>query len=602
MGDMTKAAMALYFSPPSPFVPLMKALLPRSPASVGLCWILLVVLSTVDLRAQDYEKLAPKTPPAQQGEIEMPPVPPPAEGDDTQVLVKSLKGLVFVDSPDKIKKAGVTGVREIQAEGLPLLQKPEFRPVVDPYFGKPVTLRSLNTMVREIVVYYRDNDRPVVDVVVPEQDITSGVIQLVVIEARLGQVRVEGNEWFSSEFLADNVRIKPGMKFDEEVLRSDLRWINNNPFRDVNFVYTPGNEPGTADLVLQAKDRFPIRFFGGYEDSGNDLTDDSRYFGGLNWGDAFFLDHQLNYQYTTNPDGKKLIAHSGSYFIPLPWRHTWTFFGSYVESSADVVAPFTLDGTSWQVSTRYAVPLPDLEAYRHEMQFGFDFKQSNNNLEFGGATVTNTPTEICQWVVSYDGSMKDEWGATSAGIDLFVSPGGWTAKNRTANFQVYQAFAADEYVYGVIDFGRVTALPWDFTLANKFKYQFSNANLLGSEQFGLGGYQTVRGYDEREANGAEGYLISTELRTPSVSLGQVVGIQDAKDQLQFLFFWDYGVTGNRTLLPGEDPHVLASGIGPGVRYAINPYLSFRFDYGFQLYQAVAGRHGSRGHMGVVLAY
>ena len=39
-------------------------------------------------------------------------------------------------------------------------------------------------MVRQIVIYYRENERPVVDVVVPEQDITSGVIQIVVIEAR----------------------------------------------------------------------------------------------------------------------------------------------------------------------------------------------------------------------------------------------------------------------------------------------------------------------------------------------------------------------------------------------------------------------------------
>lgn len=563
---------------------------------------LLILGACVPARALDYEKLAPKVPPTEAGEIELPPVPKPASGDETKVLVKSLKGLVFVNAPGKVKAGGITGVQGIQAEGLPLLQDPGFKKVVDGYFGKPVTLLILNTIVRDIVLYYRQQDRPVVDVIVPEQDITSGVIQLVVIEATLGQIRVEGNEWTSSEALTDDVRIKPGETFNEEILRSDLRWINSNPFRDVNFIYTPGQSPGTADLVLQTKDRFPVRVFGGYEDSGNDLTDDSRYLMGLNWGDAFLLGHQLNYQYTTNPDGKKLTAHTGSYIIPLPWRHVLTFFGGYAESTADVVAPFTLNGISWQVSSRYAVPLPDIATYQHEVQFGFDFKQSNNNLEFGGTTVNNTPTEICQWVIGYDGSLKDSWGATSAGVDLFVSPGGWTSKNRTADFQLYQAFATDEYVYGLVNFDRVTRLPWDFTFGTRMLYQFTNANLLGSEQFGIGGYQTVRGYDEREANGAQGYLVSLELRTPPVSFGQMFDVQGLDDQLQFLFFWDYGVTGNRTLLPGEDPNILASGIGPGVRYVVNPYLSFRFDYGFQLYQAVAGRHGSRGHIGVVLAY
>jgi len=562
----------------------------------------LLLAASLSLFAQDYERLKPKVPPIQEGQMELPPLPARPTGDDTKVLVKSLKGLVFVDSPAKVVKSGISGVEGVRAEGIPLLQEPDFRRVVDGALGKPVTLLSLNNLVRDIVIYYREHDRPVVDVIVPEQEITSGVIQLVVIEARLGEVRVEGNEWFSSEMLADDVRIKPGETFDEEILRDDLRWINNNPFRDVNFVYTPGKQPGTADLVLQTKDRFPVRIFGGYEDSGNDLTDDSRYLTGLNWGNAFELDQQLNYQYTTNPDGKKLTAHSGSWVIPLPWRHTLNFFGSYVESKADVVAPFSLEGISWQASTRYNAPLPDLCDYLHEVVFGFDFKQSNNNLEFGGTTVTNTPTEILQFVIGYDGSLKDDWGATTAGINFFVSPGSWTAKNTTPNFQVYQAFAMADYMYGVVDAERITALPCDFTLSNAFKYQFANKNLLGSEQFGLGGYQTVRGYDEREANGAEGFLIRNELRTPSVSIGEFVGFPELKDQLQFLVFWDYGETGNRTLLPGEDPHILASGYGPGVRYVINPYLSVRFDYGFQLYQAVAGRHNSRGHLGVILAY
>jgi hemolysin activation/secretion protein len=449
-------------------------------------------------------------------------------------------------------------------------------------------------MVRDIVVYYRENDRPVVDVIVPEQDITTGVVQLIVLEGRLGEIRVEGNEWFSSRFLADQVRMEPGDIFDEGELRDDLRWVNNNPFRDVNFIYTPGKERGTADLVLQTEDRFPVRFFAGYEDSGNDLTDDSRYFAGFNWGDALLLDHQMNYQYTTNPDGKKLRAHSGSYIMPLPWRHTWTFFGSYVETKADVPAPFNLEGVSWQASTRYAVPLRDIGPYRHEWTGGFDFKQTNNNLEFGGIAVVNTPTEICQWVVGYDASMQDAWGGTTAGIQSFISPGGWTEKNRTANFQTLRAFANDEYVYTVASLDRVTRLPEDFTLGTRFKYQFANANLLPSEQFGLGGYQTVRGYDEREANGDGGYLVSLEVRTPPVSISDGT----IPDQLQFLAFWDYGCTFNRTLLPGEDPN----SVGPGVRYVITPYFSFRFDYGFQLYQAVAGRHGSRGHIGAVLSY
>ena len=52
-----------------------------------------------------------------------------------------------------------------------------------PYLGQPVTRGKLNELVKSIIVYYREHDRPVVDVAVPAQDITNGVLQIVVLEA-----------------------------------------------------------------------------------------------------------------------------------------------------------------------------------------------------------------------------------------------------------------------------------------------------------------------------------------------------------------------------------------------------------------------------------
>ena len=99
----------------------------------------------------------------------------------------------------------------------------------------------------------------------------------------------------------------------------------------------------------------------------------------------------------------------------------------------------------------------------------------------------------------------------------------------------------------------------------------------------MGGYETVRGYDERAANGDNGFLISTEVATPPVSLFQLFGDQKIKDQLQFLGFVDYGGTSLHQVTPADvNPNSDLLGIGPGLRYVINPYVSVRFDYGFQM--------------------
>lgn len=573
-------------------------------ATPSVCVLLTLLLLVAVSWAQDYERIAPKTLPTREGAVDLPPSAPPISEEDARVLVQELRGLVCVTSPEKVRKEGVADATGIQVGDLEILRDPDFEKRIKPFLGQPVSKHSLNQLTREIILYYREHDRPVVDVVVPEQDITAGVVQFVILEGKLGQVRVEGNRWFEARALYDVIRLRPGEVVREKKLANDLQWLNSNPFRQVNVALTPGQTRGETDILLKTKDRFPVRVYTGFEDTGNDLTNDERIVEGINWGDAFFLGQQINYQFTADPHCHNLTAHSGSWLIPLPWRHRLSFFGSYVESKADIDNPlFNMEGVSWQASGRYGIPLPSVGNYTHEGTLGFDFKQSNNDLEFGGAQVTNTATEIAQWIFGYSSAFRDPFGTTSLDTTAAFSPGDWTPRNKDFNFNASRQFADAAYLYQRITLERLTRLPSDVTWLVRGTYQWASGNLLGSEQLGVGGYTSVRGYDEREANGDEGYLFTTEFRSPPVSLGKLMTLSKATDQLQFLAFFDYGCTENLRLLPGEDPHVLLASVGPGLRYSIAPYLTFRFDYGWQLYDTgLNTRYNSRGHLGLVLAY
>ena len=66
---------------------------------------------------------------------------------------------------------------------------------------------------------------------------------------------------------------------------------------------------------------------------------------------------------------------------------------------------------------------------------------------------------------------------------------------------------------------------------------------------------------------------------------------------------DCGIAINKRRLAGEDYQKTLLGIGPGVRYGISPYLSFRVDYGWQLVNAeVTRRVPSRWHLGLIVSY
>ena len=134
---------------------------------------------------------------------------------------------------------------------------------------------------------------------------------------------------------------------------------------------------------------------------------------------------------------------------------------------------------------------------------------------------------------------------------LYFSPGNWGGNNNDAAFNASHTGANSHYIYDTVSLQRLTRLPENFSLVLRATLQCSDGNLTPSEQLGFGGYDSVRGYDEREVNTDEGYVFTTELRSPPISFGDIFGCHEFQDQLQLLAFWDTGEAHNHTPLPGE---------------------------------------------------
>lgn len=536
---------------------------------------------------------------------------PAGEGAEVELL-PSLKGLVFVPRVDEVRVDGRPGVNGVLVEDVDLMDEAEWKERFAERIGTAFTMADLNAVMREVILHYREAGRPVVDVVVVEQDITAGVVQLAVVEAMLGEVRAEGARHFNADRLAGQVRLVPGEPIFSTLLMADLTWLNRNPFRSVDLVYTPGGTDGTSDVVLRIDDRFPMRVYGGYEDSGNALTGENRWLAGVNYGNLWGLDHQINYQWTFNDRIDQLSAHSASYLVPLPWRHVATVFGAVVSSEAAIDPAFALGGETAQLSGRYAIPLekPDFlsrQRFEHEWEFGYDFKYSTSNLEFGLAQVLASATDVHQFVAGYRATLRDDHGATSAGVTGFFSPGNFDGGNSDAAYALARAGAESSYAYGRIDLERFQSLPRGFTAVARATGQFADGNLLPSEQLGFGGYASVRGYEENEAIVDRGILASVEVRAPAFSLVDRLsrgGAHGGGDEFQWLAFWDYAHGGNIDRLPGEARFISLSSIGPGFRWSFGNRFSMRLDCGFQLRESGMGLGlgDSRIHLGGTLAY
>ncbi len=572
--------------------------------------------------AQDYQHLAPRTLPSHGGAGALPPPQSPDIGtSDSKPILKRLIGLLLVGKAAWVQANGFRG-QGLMVAGLGLLQKAGIEAKLRAFIGKPLSMAGMQQIALTVEQWYRAQGRPFVNVVFPPQDISTGVLQGVVTEFRLGRVKAEGNDWFADWLLESQVSLATGDIIRTETLNSDVAWLNQNPFRQTTAVAEKGDVAGTTDIVLHTDDRFPLRVYTSYDNTGVPEEGVNRWGLGVVWGDAFLLDQQLAYQFTSSDDfwsrpddisvsGHKasLAAHSLSWIIPLPWRDKLIFYALYEQDRPDLGAFLDEVGTSWQVSGRYDRPLPAFRNLTQDLQFGFDFKRTNNDFAFGGFGISAGVTDIAQAPILYSLNEADRHGTTALSNLIELSPGGFNGNNTDEAFQPTPThfgvdYASARYAYDQLTLTRITRFRWDITGIDRVQGQISTSNLLPSETLDDGGLDSVRGYDERSASGSMGVLASHEFRTPPFGpSGQFSGVVHdwdgggdlaAGDALQFDGFFDFGYVRDNRVLPGAPNGTTLMSAGCGAHYTLGRFVDFRVENGWQL-QRVPGqkRTGSR---------
>lgn len=598
--------------------------------------------TTIPLEPAAPNTLLPK-PGAKPAALPTPPMPadlanvPVAEPfvmTRTTQLVGSLNGITLFsdtrkdidDIPNPQPQSLGTGVNLI---GLETPKPDDLKELLrSKYLGKPLTFEKLDAMVKDILGYYTTVGRPMTHVYIPEQEITDRV-KIAVLEGRFGEVKEvvnEGRVWYETDDIQRSVHLQQGEIIDTQSIANAMRGVNSSPwsrlgqidshpFRRVTATFLPGSALGMTDLKMDVEDRLPVRGFVGYDNTGPALLGEHRFSVGGVWYDVAGLgwNHQLGVQIQSDIEFERFHALLVNYQIPiLAWgpKQYIQVFAGYMSSKVEIPAGAGfvqgLEGTNLMAGLRYHFGLPDWfitkaakEAERkdkqfalyHEIGIGLDYKSADNNFAFGGVPVFGVQTDIVQAVIEYNARQTDPMGETSLNLSLYWSPGGLTSNNSDVQFQAARQGSTTSYFYGRGTIGRKFDLPFDMLFQMRGTIQWANENLLASEQLGLGGYDTVRGYSERIARGDLGFFAQLELYSPPLhplrSLAKRwpdrwVGKDNSDDELRFLVFFDYGQADVVNFTAAEPGGITMMSAGVGLRYRFNRSLTLRADYGVQL--------------------
>jgi hemolysin activation/secretion protein len=431
-------------------------------------------------------------------------------------------------------------------------------------------------------------------------------LRFAVVLGRYNQLEIRGNRWFSNKLLEEKLGIKPGDEISISRLDEAVNWANTNPFRRIQVLLNSvDQEPGKTNLIVGVQEHIPLRFATSYDDTGSDIIGNHHYTESVQFANLWGLDHEISYQYITTEHSHVFQAHSLSYRVPLPWRHYLQLSTSYSKIAPTFFGGlFVQTGENLAANLRYTVPL---RGGNNPAEFfaALDFKDSNNDLEYGGGLFQrNTKSDVFQFSTGFSLVRRDTHGAWLFGANLTLSPGHFNSRNTDAVFQNARLGSTARYAYASLSLQRSQTLDHGWEFYSRSYAQISTANLLGSEQLTIGGSSTVRGFDERIFAGDQGFVFSNDLMMPGwkKSLPFVAKTRPPLET-RFLVFYDAAQVDYKNRIPSDITFRPLASTGVGVRMSLATNFNLNADYGWQITHlpSATTEHG-RAHVKVVLAF
>jgi hemolysin activation/secretion protein len=463
-------------------------------------------------------------------------------------------------------------------EGNTLLSTQQLQDTVRPHTGPDRTLADIQLAAQAARNAYDNAGFPVVRVFAPAQTSENGYIVLQVIEAEIRSVDIRDNQHHSNEMIRRSLpSVQTGIKPNTHTLLRDLATANENPSRHATVNLQSTESSGYVDAVVRVRDEYPSKLTLSLDNTGNSRTGHNRLTFGARKSNLFERDHVASLQLLTHDKPASGYSASAAYRIPFYGQARWLEIRAvYSDASSTLnVGPgdVRFTGRGQLLGLGLSQNLVPVGQYSHKLQTGLDSKTYRNRcdglLVGDCGSVTALPITLA-YAANWLDSLKQVNGQISFSRNLpalGADPGAsYESLNAERNWSVWRATSTYLQKY-----------PGDIQLQMGITGQYTRDRLIPSEQAGVGGVNTIRGYAERSLSGSRALTISTQVVSPQWG-------RQWHDALEYraLLFLDAGQTGavNRNGSQDQSEWIASTGLGLRVQWGRN--LSFSADWGIAL--------------------
>lgn len=406
-------------------------------------------------------------------------------------------------------------VEAYDVAGNTILDTESIEEAVYPFLGPQRTREDVDAARDALEKAYQSRGYQSVVVEIPPQNASDGVVQLRVVEAPVGRLRVVGARYYSPSTIKEQVpSLREGQVPDFGQAQQQIADLNRLPDRRVVPALKPGKIPGTVDVDLKVNDTLPLHGSAELNNDHGPDTRDLRALATLHYDNLWQLGHSLSLTYVRAPqDVHSGEVYAGSYLAPI-WGTPFSVLTYGYDSNSDVV---TLGGTSvlgkgYAIGVRGILQLPPLDDLSQSLSFGVDYKHFLEMLTLNDASAGSV-IDYLPATVTY--SIQRNAASSTANLSLGLTAGIRGIGSDIAAFEDKRANADGDFLHLNLDADYTQNIGADFDVSARLSGQLSDQALVSSEQFAAGGLTSVRGYLQSEAVGDDGVFGSLELRSPT---------------------------------------------------------------------------------------
>ncbi len=467
-------------------------------------------------------------------------------------------------------------VRKIEVVGSTILKPSDIEPITRPLEGRNVTLEELRQAADAITQLYLNRGFITSRAILTDQTIVEGVVTIQIVEGAIEQIEIEGNQRLKSSYIRRRIELGTRPPLNREKLEDQLRLLKADPLlSNVEASLRPGTELGKSILVVRVTEAPAFIGFTSVDNYSPPSVGSVRLGLGLGYrnltgnGDEIFASY-----YHTTPSGADVFDFN--YRIPINPKNGTVQLRVAPSRNRIIASEFRdldIRGTSEVYEISYRQPLVRTPREEFALSAGFTLQNGQTFLfndlgfpfGFGPDTDGNSRTRVLKFGQDY--VKRDPNGAWALRSQFSFGLGILNATENADPIPDGRFFAWLGQVQ------RVQRLGTNHLLIAGFDAQLTPNGLLPSQQFVIGGGQSLRGFRQNARSGDNGFRFSIEDRIA------LIRDEAGMPTLQVIPFADLGMVWNKSDNPNPLPsQKFLAGVGVGLLWQPLPKLNLRVDY------------------------